>query len=238
MPAMLSIPRYQKRRQILRFLSQIAFHLLCDFRVENSENIPREGPVIVVGNHFHYADPVVFVAILPWQTEYIAGTLRPSAPWIVRRIPDAWVTLNVHRGNASTEALKGAAAVLGQGGLLGVFPEAGAWASVLRRARPGVPFLAATTGAPLLPIGIEGMTEIFPALRRGKRATVTVRVGRPFGPFNITSRGRERRADLEAIGHQIMGEIAALIPPERHGVYSSDPVLQREAEAVAAFPFD
>jgi hypothetical protein len=67
---------------------------------------------------------------------------------------------------------------------------------------------------------------------------VTVRIGRPFGPFTVTGRGKERREQLDAIGHEIMQQIAALLPPEKHGIYSTDPTIRAEAEAVAAFPWN
>ena len=232
------IPRFQARRRTIRWLSHTAFNLLCDFHIENSERLPAKGPLIVVGNHFHFADPATFVSVLPWHTEYIAGTERPSAPWIAKKLPELWTTINVKRGNATTDALRRATNVLNQGGILGVFPEAGAWARVLRPARPGVAFLAATTGAPLLPIGIDGMHEIFASLRAGKRARVTLNVGRPFGPFNVTSKGRQRRAELDEIGHTIMKQIAGLIPPEKRGLYADDPALREAAKAVADYPWD
>jgi len=58
-----------------------------------------------------------------------------------------------------------------------VFPEAGAWATTLRPPRLGASLLALRTGAPLLPIGLDGLINVFPSLRKGKRAKVTIRVG-------------------------------------------------------------
>jgi hypothetical protein len=90
----------------------------------------------------------------------------------------------------------------------------------------------------MLPIGLDGLPDIFPFLRRGKRATVTVRIGRPFGPFRAQGRGRRRRARLEKIGREIMQQIARLIPPGRRGVFSSDPEIRTEAQEAAVYPFD
>jgi hypothetical protein len=84
---------------------------------------------------------------------------------------------------------------------------------------------------------LDGLPEIFPALRRRRRARVTVRIGKPFGPFSAVARGRERRPQLEAIGDEIMRQIATLIPPQRHGVFSPDPTLRKAAEKVADYPY-
>ena len=125
-----------------------------------------------------------------------------------------------------------------QNGVLGIFPEGGAWAQVLRPPRPGAAFVAARTGAPILPIGITGMPRIIGNARGGRRNRVTIRIGRPFGPFVVNGRGRQRREQLDALGHEMMRQIAALLPAAERGVYSPDPALRAAAEAVAAYPWD
>lgn len=230
-------PRRRPVRYILRRLARLSFELLTDFEVVGRENLPRTGPLIIVGNHFHYGDPVAFVGTVPWPIEFLGGFHLIDAPPISTWIPKMWGYYQVHRGGVSREAMRAAQDVLDQGGILGVFPEGGSWASVLRPARPGVPFLAAETGVPILPIGLDGLQEIFPALRRRQRARVTIRIGKPFGPFVADARGRARRPQLEAIGDEIMRRIAELIPPDRHGVFSSDPALRLAAEEVGAYPY-
>ncbi len=74
--------------------------------------------------------------------------------------------------------------------------------------RPGAAFLAARTGAPLLPIGLDGLTDVFPSLFRGRRAKVTVNIGKPFGPLTVSGSGRERRPQLDEIGHEFMRHTA------------------------------
>jgi 1-acyl-sn-glycerol-3-phosphate acyltransferase len=118
-----------------------------------------------------------------------------------------------------------------------MFPEGGSWAPVLRPARPGTAYLAARTGAPLLPIGLDGLVDLFPSLRRGRRAIVTVKIGKQFGPFRTEGRGPARREQLDDIGDQIMQHIAELLPPERQGVYSSDAEIQAAAQTVAEYPY-
>lgn len=231
-------PRRVALRAVLRTLIHAAFAALSRVHVEGRENIPADGPLLVVANHFNYADPVAMIHLIPGPIEFIAGTARPTAPnWLVSRLPDLWGTLNVHRGGISRDALVAAKAYLSAGGVLGVFPEGGAWAQVLRPPLPGVAYLAAESGARLLPIGLDGMETIFATLKRGRRTTLTMRIGRTFGPYSAPGRGRRRREQLTAIGDDIMQHIAALIPAERHGVYSTDPHLRAAAQAVATIPW-
>ena len=224
-------------RRFLRWLSRLTLNTLTHFKVIGQENIPDSGPLLVVGNHFDYADPVAAIAALPFPLEFLAGTQRPSAPALAKLIPEIWKIYPVVRGTSSRYALKAAEYVMKQNGVLGIFPEGGAWAQVLRPPRPGTAFVATRTGAPILPLGITGMADIFPTLRQGRRTKLTVRVGQPFGPYSVSGRGRERREQLDAIGHDIMRHIAALLPPEKHGVYASDPALRAAAEAVSAYPW-
>jgi len=231
-------PRRRLIRATLQALSRLAFAILADFHIEGRENFPKRGPLIIVGNHFSFIDPVALVRVSPWPLEFIGGFVNPSAPPIVTWIPRAWGFYPVFRGTASRLALRASEAVLNQGGVLAIFPEGGSWATVLRPARPGAAYVATRTGAPILPIGYDGLPELFPQLRRGKRARVTVRIGKPFGPFSVEGRGQERRAQLDEIGHTIMRKIKELIPPERHGCYSDDPATREAARGTEIYPWD
>ena len=231
-------PRYLFRRRLLRGLSRVAFALLTDLHIEGKENLPQGGPLIVVANHFSFADPAAVVRIAPWPLDFLGGFQMPDAPAWATLIPKMWGIYAVRRGGASRRAIRASLDVLAQDGVLGIFPEGGSWADVLRPSRPGTAYLAVRTGAPLLPIGLDGLVDVFPSLGHGRRARVTIRIGPPFGPFPTENRRRPDRDELDATGDEIMRHIAALLPPERHGVYSDDPALRRAAQEVAAWPFE
>jgi len=231
-------PRRRLIRAMLKRLAAAALALLTDLHIEGQENLPPHGPLLVVANHFSYIDPVATVRVAPWPIEFVGGFQMPNAPPIVRWIPKLWGYYPVFRGAYSGRALRAAEAVLAQKGVLAIFPEAGNWATVLRPARPGAAFLAVRTGAPLLPMGYDGLTEVFARLRRGKRARVTLRIGQPFGPFQAEGKGRQRRQLLDEIGHEIMRRIAGLLPPERRGHYSDDPAVRAAAQGTEIYPWD
>jgi 1-acyl-sn-glycerol-3-phosphate acyltransferase len=230
-------PRRRLIRALLRRLSHAAFAMLTDLQIIGQENLPREGPLLVVANHFSFIDPVAMVRVTPWPLEFVGGFQMPNAPASVTWLPKVWGYYPVFRGTGSRYALRAAEAVLAQDGVLGIFPEAGSWATVLRPPRPGAAFLAVRTGARILPMGFGGLPDVFPRLRKGRRARVTVRIGKPFGPFHTTGRGQARRQQLDAIGHEIMQCIAELIPPERRGHYSDDPALRAAAQGTEIYPW-
>ncbi len=231
-------PRRRVVRWMLKIAARAAFAVLADVRIVGRENLPDGGPLLVVANHFSFADPAAMLHTVPWPLEFLAGVQMPNAPPIVTWLPKVWGSYPVRRGSFSTDALRASQATLEQGGVLGIFPEGGNWATVLRPARPGTAFLAVQTGAPILPIGFANLNEIFPRLRQGRRARVTIRIGKPFGPFQVEGRGRERRASLDAIGHEIMAQIAQLIPPEQRGHYSDDPAIRAAARGTEIYPWD
>ena len=234
-------PVYASRRplrQFMQWLSKIAFSLLTDLSVEGEQNFPKRGPLLLVGNHFSFIDPAIFVRVAPWPMDFIGGAQFPHAPGIVHFLPRLWGYLPVYRGTGSTYALKEAENILNKGGIIGIFPEAGSWAQVLRPARPGAAYLSAKTGAQLLPVGIDGMAEVFPSIKKLKRAKVKIRIGKPFGPLKISGKGYQRREQIDAFGHEIMHQIADLIPPEKAGIYSSDPQVREAAKGTEIYPWE
>ena len=233
----ITYPRRVVLRRFLRFLSGIAFSLLSDFEIQGEENLPETGPLLVIGNHFCFIDPVAVIRALPYPIEFVGGAEFPHAPTIVKWLPSLWGYYPVFRGTGSRFALRAAEKILEQDGVLGIMPEGGAWAEVLRPARPGAAFLASQTGARILPLGIYGLNDIFP-LKLGKRPKAVVKIGKPIGPFTATGKGRERRQQLDAIGLELMKAIAALLPDHFRGFLADDPETRKQAIGTEIYPWE
>ncbi|HOT90583.1 MAG TPA: lysophospholipid acyltransferase family protein [Anaerolineae bacterium] len=231
-------PRRRLIRGLVQRATRLIFNVLTDFHILGAENFPKSGPLLVVANHFSFVDPMAMVRIAPWPMEFLGGFRTPNAPPLLSWIRELWGYYPVFRGTGSTLAIRAASAVLRQNGVLGIFPEGTSAAAVLRPPRPGAAFIATLTNARILPVGLDGFIDVLPRLGRGKRARVTAHIGQPFGPFMASGRGRERREYLEQIGHEIMRHIAELLPPERRGHYSDDPVIRAAAQGTEYYPFD
>jgi 1-acyl-sn-glycerol-3-phosphate acyltransferase len=232
--------RYLHRKTLRAFLhqlSKLAFWVVADVEIIGKENIPKDEPFLVVGNHFSFIDPVCFVRIFSWKLEFVGGAAMPHAPEIVKFIPKLWGYYPLYRGTGARASLRAAEEILKNKGILGIFPEGGSWAEVLRPPRPGTAYLASLTEASILPVGLVGLNNIFP-LKFGKRPKVKFKIGVPFHPKKITGRGRERRRQLDELGHEVMRKIATLLPEEKRGSYSDDPEIRAAAEAFEDYPWE
>ncbi len=232
--------RYPRRRLIRALLQKVTFvtfSVLSDYRVIGRDNLPNHGPLLVVGNHFSFLDPVAVISVMPWPIEFVGGFTVPNAPSAVAWLRKLWGFYPVYRGTGSQIAFRAAQGVLGNGGVMGIFPEGTSAHAMLRPPRLGAALMAVRSSTLLLPVGLAGLTGVIPALRQGRRARVTVRIGQPFGPFVASGRGRRRREQLEEISAEIMRRIAELLPPDQRGFYSDDPQLREAAREAADFPW-
>jgi 1-acyl-sn-glycerol-3-phosphate acyltransferase len=234
--ASIKIPRRIAIRSLIKGLISLALHTFSDFEIIGKENIPQEGPIIITGNHFSFADSIAMLYIAPPEIEMFSGANPAFTPWWGKLLPRLWGVLYVYRGTGSRQAIRDAESVLKQGGFFGIFPEGGAWAEMIRPARPGAAYLAARTGAPILPVGFTGFNEVFP-LRIINKSKIIIRVGEPYQPEPVTGRGRERREALNELGDRIMKEIAGLVPEHLRGRYSTDPIVREKAKEVEDYPW-
>jgi len=227
-------PRRRIVRAVLRFLTGRLVNILGDLEVQGLENIPKSGRVILAANHFNFVDPPLLLCTSPRMVEFIGGANRPNSPIWSRLIPGMWGFIRAYRGSFSRSTLRQSLTVLEQDGVLGIFPEGGSWAALLRPARPGLAFIALHGNAPVVPISITGAENLL----GGKKSPVKIVFHPPIPAPKSDLTGLQRRREMDAFSKDIMAVIASGLPDEQRGEHSTDPDARAAAEAVSDFPFD
>src|SRR6185437_4376157 len=160
-----------------------------------SENVPREGPVILAPNHFSFMDHFFVGMFTRRQVRFMAKSQLFKSPM-------QWVYTHggvfpVRRGHDDQEAFVTAEAILGRGGLIVMYCEGGRSRTgrLAERARPGIGRLALESGAAVVPVAIHGSQGVRNWTRlQFPRVTVSYGEPRLFGTEPDSS--RERRQEV------------------------------------------
>jgi 1-acyl-sn-glycerol-3-phosphate acyltransferase len=129
-------------------------------RIEGLHHVPATGPVIVVANHLHNADPVLLAIAFP-RALYVMAKRELFASWWLSKALHIAGAFPVDRGKADRNAIRYAEAALAQGQAVAMFPEGTRSESGrLGLGQPGVGLIALRTGARILPVAITGTEQL------------------------------------------------------------------------------
>ena len=197
--------------------------LLGGVRVEGLGRVPRRGAFVAVVNHCSNMDPLIVGLVAGYRTRRIVHFMAkvevrgwPLIGWLASQSGGFFV----RRGEGDRAAQRQALELLAAGAAVVMFPEGtrsrdGQFRP--DRVRPGAALLAIRSGAPVVPMGIAGTHQLFPARSRiPRRSRMTVRIGEPFALPHVPD-GRVDRAALAEATDRIVREIAALVPQEQGG---------------------
>ena len=134
---------WETRRRFLRFLIRwIGMTLLVRFgEVEGLENVPTEGPGILLINHIAFVDPLMVMHALPRQIIPLAKAEVYEYP-VVGIFPKIWGVISIKRDEIDRQAIQRCLEVLRAGEMILVAPE-GTRSPQLQEAREGVADLVA-----------------------------------------------------------------------------------------------
>ena len=203
---------------VSRLMVRILLRLLTRRQVKGKENIPSQGPLLVVSNHLSLADPPLLNVSLEREVTFMAKAklfrFRVSG-YFMRGLG----AFPVHHGRPDRKALRQAEQVLAQGSILIVFPEGmRSRRAKLQHSFSGPALIALRSGAPILPVGITGTEKIAKEALLLRRTKITVNVGHPFNlpPVN----DRLTKTKLDELTRCIMEHVAELLPVEYQGIYA------------------
>lgn len=219
-----SVPLYNRiLRSIFRPIFRGIFHLISHVRITGLENVPKSGAYLIAINHVSIFEPPLMLAFWPTAPE-AAGAVdiwsRPGQSILAR----IYGGIPVHRGQYDRKLLDTLLDVLESGRPLLIAPEGGrSHVPGMRRALPGVAHIIDKAKVPVIPVGVVGSTDDFLEKGlRGKRPTIEMRIGKPIHLPLLEGKGEARREARQRNVDHIMTHIAALLPPEYHGVYADE----------------
>jgi 1-acyl-sn-glycerol-3-phosphate acyltransferase len=200
---------------LMRFITWVLVNTLYRVRVDGTQNIPEEGPALLVCNHVSFMDPLLLMANLRRPARFVMYYKIFNIPLLnfvfrtAKAIPIAGQKEDAEVLQRAYEAVD---AALADGEVVCIFPEGGLTKDgEIASFRPGVARILERRPVPVVPIALRGLwgsvwSRRDTMLRRARlprrfRARVELVVGEPFAAADaltttLESRVRELRGDL------------------------------------------
>ena len=171
------------------------FKLYYHPKVIGKEEIPKEGPILIVGNHKHLYDQCLAIISTKRMIHYMAkkeyfdGKMR----WFFKMVGCIPVDRSKKDDAATTSALE----VLNDGGAIGLFPEGtrNKTEEFLLPFKFGAVSMASKTNATIVPFGITGDYKF-------RSKNLVMRFGTPFKVGDM---------DLETANKKLYEEVKSLM---------------------------
>jgi len=177
---------------IAKCIGWIIFKLIFRLKVTGQENIPQDGPFIIVANHSSLLDPIILGVSVRPKVIFIAAAYLFKIGWLGYMLRK-FNSIPVQREN-DIKAIKQSLKILKRGGVLGIFPEGG----IDRQknnlpVRAGAAYLATKIGVPIVSIRIKGADKALPRGAKFIRSLnkIEVEIKKPIFCSRQTNKDKE-----------------------------------------------
>ncbi len=181
------------------------FRILFRGRIIGKENVPQEGPLVVVANHGSHLDPPFLGHALGRPVAFMAKKELFLIP-LLGQIISACGAYPVDRGASDRTAIRTASNRLKEFWAIGVFLDGTRQANGrVTNPMPGAALLASRSNAPLLPVAIVNSHRAFGSgLRLARFLPIHLRVGKIIPPPKSRNKA-ELKATTKLIQTRING---------------------------------
>ena len=171
---------------LYRFLRTVLpplFRIIYRLELRGVENLPSEGPTVIVANHLSFIDSLFLpVALTDRRLTFLAKVgyfNNPRLAWFFRALGQIPCDRSEGGGKSALEAAR---VELRRGRTVAIYPEGTrSRDGVLHRGHTGAARLAAATGAAVVPCGIRGTDLVMPIGTKRPRLKGRMKVEISFG---------------------------------------------------------
>ncbi|MFD4267679.1 lysophospholipid acyltransferase family protein [Rhodococcus sp. NPDC058481] len=210
--------------------------------IEGAEHIPTNGPAILASNHQAVMDSfylplrsprrITFLA----KSEYFTGTGLKGRfqRWFFSAVGQ--VPIDRTGADAAQDALNAGMRVLGDGKLLGIYPEGTRSPDGrLFKGKTGMARMALQSGVPVIPVAMIGTDKLNPIGSRFPRPTkIVIKVGEPIDFSRFNGMGGNRFVE-RAVTDEVMYKLMELSGQEYVDIYAAT-LKAQPADAAKAAP--
>ena len=184
-----------KLYKTLKIIIKPILKILYRPSAKGTENIPKQGPIIFVGNHKHAFDPVVVMTHTDRIVHYMAK--ESIFKGLHGKILEAIGIIKVYRTKSNPMAVVEATHILENGGAIGIFPEGtrNKTQEELLKFRHGAVAIAQKANSPIIPFAIKGQYRLF-------RKELIIEFGKPVDISNM---------EIEEANNFIRNEVLELL---------------------------
>jgi len=215
--------RLKRTRSLIRFLLRLLTHT----RIIGLENVPTDSTFIIAANHLGLVDAFMPFYFLDHNNLFLLVGEKWQKVGIMRWLGKRLSFIFVDRFNPDLKALREMIRRMEAGETLVIAPEGTrARDEKMAEAKPGVAYLAAKSGFPIVPVALAGTEDriIFGNLKRLRRSRVSVTGGPVFTVPPVPKEDREQF--LKQWTDEIMCRVAVMLPERNRGYYAEHPRLK------------
>jgi 1-acyl-sn-glycerol-3-phosphate acyltransferase len=198
-------------------------------KVQGLEYVPDSGAVILASNHLAVADSFYLCLVVKRRITYLAKaeyfTGTGMKGWFTRWFYTAAGQVPIDRtdADAAQSALTTAERILGEGKLLGMYPEGTRSPDGrLYKGKTGMARLALETGVPVIPVAMIGTDSVNPpGSKLWRFGRVTVKFGKPLDFSRFEGLAGNRFIE-RAVIDEVVYELMQLSGQEYVDLYAAD----------------